>query len=228
MAKSNEFGEGIFFTITNYIWWFLLSSVYFALANLLFIFVWIGTSGKGASSFNLITVVSLLPTGPALVALFSVMGKLVRENDVNMTKDFFKAYKKNFFEALFYWGIFLIILSIIYIDITYLNLNVQLRFFKIILISIAFILISMMFYVLPIISRFFFRVRDVFKISFYYALKKIHITILNWICLVGLSYILMRTSSSILMFFFWSVLCYLIMLNEKLIFAKIEEKFLRC
>lgn len=231
MYRKKEFGEGIIYTITNYIWWFLLGSFYFVLTNILFIFACFITNAAGTSLFNLMTVISLIPTGPALLALFSVMGKLVRENDVNMTKDFFKAYRKNFSEALFYWVVFIGILSLIYVDIVYLNSNAQLmtaKFIlmaaKIILISVAFILISVMFYVLPIVSRFYFTKKDVIKISFYYALKKIHITILNWICFIGLLYLSMKIFSSILLFFFWSILCYLIIFNEKSIFKDLEEK----
>ncbi|WP_026883293.1 DUF624 domain-containing protein [Clostridium akagii] len=231
MFSKKEFDEGVIYTIFNYIWWFLLGSFYFALTNILFIFVcWI-INAQGISYFNLITIISLLPTGPALVALFSVMGKIVRENDVNMTKDFFKAYRKNFSEALFYWSSFLAILIIIYADIVYLNANVQLISAKFILIAVKFILItaaliliSITFYVLPIISRFYFRKKDVMKISFYYVFKKIHITILNWICLIGLSYLSIEISSSILIFFFSSALCYLIIFNEKSILMSLEEK----
>jgi len=231
MNKKNEFGEGLIYTITNYIWWFLLGSFYFALTNILFIFVCFITNALGTSLFNLMTVISLIPTGPALVALFSVMGKLVRENDVNMTKDFFKAYRQNFSEALFYWILLLIILVIIYSDIIYINKNVQFMTFKFIIISAKFILItvacilvSVVFYILPIVSRFYFTKKDVIKISFYYALKKIHITILNWSCLIILSYLSMKLSGPILLFFFWSVFCYLIMFNEKSILADLEEK----
>lgn len=231
MGRKKEFGEGIIYTITNYIWWFLLGSFYFVLTNILFIFVCFITHALGTSLFNLITVISLIPTGPALVALFSVMGKIVRENDVNMTKDFFKAYRKNFSEALFYWILFLIILVIIYCDIIYINKNVQFMTFKFIIISAKFILITMgiilisvMFYVFPIISRFYFAKKDIIKISFYYALKKMHITILNWSCLIILSYLSIKLSGPILLFFFWSVFCYLIMFNEKSILADLEEK----
>ncbi len=231
MARKKEFGEGVFYTIFNYIWWFLLGSFYFALTNILFISVWLITNAEGTSIFNLMTVISLIPTGPALVALLSVMGKIVIENDVNMTKDFFKAYRKNFCEALFYWVSFLAISIVIYADIIYLNANVQimsnkfiLLSIKFILITVAFIFISITFYIFPIISRFKFRKKDVIKISFYYVLKKIHITILNWICLIGLLYFLVEISGPILLFFFWNVICYLIIFNEKTILMDLEDK----
>jgi len=225
MREKKEFERGSLYTITNYVWCFLLGNFYFTITNILFIIAWLSINPKGTPSFNILTVISLLPTGPALVALLSAMGKLVREHDIDMTKDFFKAYRKNFLEALFYWTILLIILSIFYIDIIYFNTNVKFKLVKNILLVVAFIIISMAFYIFPIISRFYLRIKDVLKISFYYTIKKIHITILNLVCLGGLSYISMKTSSPILFFFFWSVFCFLIMFNEKSILVEIEEKY---
>ncbi len=224
MAKK-EFGEGAIFTITNYIWWFFLGNFYFALTNILFIFVWLGTSSQGDAGFNLLTVISLLPAGPALVALLSVMGKLVRDKDVDMTKDFFRAYKKNFFEALFYWAGLLVILSVIYVDVLYFNSNAKLTVLKMFLTVIAFIVISMALYIFPIISRFYFKVKDVLKTSFYYSIKKFPITVLNWILFVGLTYMAAKITSPFVLMFFWSVLCYLIMLNTKPILNELEEKY---
>lgn len=224
MAKK-EFGEGAIFTITNYIWWFFLGNFYFALTNILFIFVWLGTSSQGDAGFNLLTVISLLPAGPALVALLSVMGKLVREKDVDMTKDFFSAYKKNFFEALFYWAGLLVILSVLYVDVLYFNSNAKLTVLKMFLTVIAFIVISMALYIFPIISRFYFKVKDVLKTSFYYSIKKFPITVLNWILFVGLTYMAAKITSPFVLMFFWSVLCYLIMLNTKPILNELEDKY---
>lgn len=225
MGNKREFGDGIVYTITKYIWWFLLGNFYFAVTNILFIIVWLSTSTQGTSGFNLIFVVSMLPAGPALVALLSTMGKLLRENDVNITKDFFNAYKKNFLEALFYWSVLLIVLNILNIDIIFFSTKSQIGFIKIILLAVTFIIISMTFYIFPIITRFYFKARDVFRFSLYFSFKKIHITILNWLCIAGLSYIYIKTSSNILFFFFWSILCYLIMFNSKAILSELEEKY---
>ena len=44
----------------------------------------------------IILMLSSIPIGPALTALLSLMGKLTREGDIDVTKDFFEAYKVNF------------------------------------------------------------------------------------------------------------------------------------
>jgi uncharacterized membrane protein YesL len=225
MSGNKDFEAGLLFTISNYTWWFLLGNFYFALTNIPFIFVSVGSSATGNFNLNIITFISMLPAGPALIALLSVMGKIVREKDTDMTKDFFKAYKKNFLEALLYWCLLITILTIVYIDIIYLNMKSQTTFIRIVLLAIAAVIVSMAFYVFPLISRFYFKVKDVLKVSFYYAFKKFHITILNWIYLVGLSYVTVKTSSVVLAFLFWSILCYLIMFNTKSILKEIEEKY---
>jgi len=226
MGKKKEFGEGTIYTIVNYIWWFLLGSFYFAVTNIMFIITWFGTSAQQVPQFNVITIISLLPAGPALVALLSAMGKLVREKDIDMTKEFFKAYKKSFFEALFYWSIFIVALSILYVDIILVNTKMEIGVVKIFLLAMMFLIISMMFYVFPIITRFYFKIRDVLRISFYMSIKKINATILNWACLIGISYVYIKTSNPVLFIFFWSILAYLIMLNEKSILEQVEEKYI--
>ena len=231
MGKKKEFGEGALFTIFNYVWWFLLASFYFAITNILFIFVWFITNAEGGSIFNIVTVVALIPTGPALVALFSVMEKIVREKDIEFTKSFFKAYKDNFLEVLFYWTVFIGILSISYADIIYINSNAKNSSFAYILVSAKFILlavdvilISTAFYLFPIISRLYFKKKDAIKVAMYYAIKKLHITILNWFYLIGLAYVVINISSPVFIFLFFSVLCYLIIINEKSIIKGLVEK----
>src|ERR1035437_608174 len=105
MAKSKrEFGEGPIYTITNYIFWFFLGNLYFLLLNIPLLFILIVLLSNGTNSlpegFTTIIVLCCIPIGPAATALLSVMGKLIREKDINITKDFFKAYKTNFFQSL--------------------------------------------------------------------------------------------------------------------------------
>jgi len=115
MSKKREFGEGIIYTITNYLWWFLLGNFYFWLMNIPFVVIAFIMLVNNDSSFNLILILSLMPMGPALTALLSVMGKVTRKEDVDLTKDFFYAYKVNFFESLFFSISGLIILTIVFV-----------------------------------------------------------------------------------------------------------------
>jgi uncharacterized membrane protein YesL len=220
MPTRKDFGEGTVFTISNYVWWFLLSNIYFLLVNIPFIFICLISAQTVAPGINLILIICSLSVGPALVALFSVMGKLIREKDLNVTKDFFIAYKKNFLEAIFVWTIIVLMLSVLYIDITAIMVG---PVFNIILLAIGFIIISLTFYILPIISRFYLRKRDVLKLAFIYSIKKIHLTILNWVLLIGL-FMLLGKVSTLMFLFMWSIFGYMVMFFQRGILKELEEK----
>lgn len=221
--KKKELADGIIYKISNYIWCFLLANLYFGIVNIPFVLVALGESMEGTFEFNLIMIIALIPVGPALTALLSVMGKLVREKDINVTKDFFSAYKRSFFESVFYWSLLLVILSIIYIDISLLNNRVGIHFIKYILIALGILIISMAFYILPIVSRFYFKIKDVFRLSLYYLVKKFYLTIFNWIYLVGFFIIYLKVPSVILLLSGWSVFAYLIMFNVRSVLDEIEN-----
>lgn len=225
MAKKKEFGEGILYTATNYIWWFVLANIYFGLVNIPFIVVYLGSTVGGKFEFSFLFILSLLPAGPAITALLSVMGKLVRDKDVNVTKDFFKAYKTNFLESLFYWAVFIIVLAVLYVDVLYFNNRSQIIFIKYLFVGIGIIGISMAFYIFAIISRFYLRTVDVLKISLYYSIKKFHLTVFNWVYLIGLSVLPTGIFGPVFILAGWSILAYLLMFNMKGVLSEIEEKF---
>jgi uncharacterized membrane protein YesL len=220
MNNRKEFGDGLVFTLNNYLWWFLMANIYFILVNIPFIFIWLLSAKTGAAEINIYIIICALPIGPALIALYSVMGKLIREKDLDITKDFFKAYKNNLKEGMFFWTIFVVILSCLYIDITIVKVGTM---FNLISMVLGFIVISIIFYVFPLISRFYLKKIDILKLAFIYSIKKIHITILNWL-LLFVVYLLLSKIPTIMFLFLWSIFGYFVMLMQKGILKEIEEK----
>ena len=124
MAKSKrEFGEGPFYKIGEYINWFLMGNLYFLLLNIPLFTVLFLLLTRGSNplppGFVYIIFICCIPVGPAVTALLSVMGKLIREKDINITKDYFKAYKVNFSQSLFFWTLELILICILYVDVKF-------------------------------------------------------------------------------------------------------------
>lgn len=224
MTKAKrEFGEGPINTITNYILCFLLSNFYFLLMNipLVYITIILVANGKNPlpSGFGVIVLLCCIPIGPAVTALCSTMGKLVREKDIVVTKTFFKAYKQSFLQSLFLWTLELIILVSAYVNLNYFVSNIISIFIYVVIIYI--IIIGL--YAFPIVSRFYLKSKDVLKLSIYYTFKKINITILNAATIVLAGFI----SSKISVFaslFIMSITCYIIMYNLQKVFPEIEEK----
>ena len=227
MAKSKrEFGEGPIYTITNYIFWFFLGNLYFFLLNIPLLFILIVLLSNSAKTipqgFTSIIIICCIPIAPAATALLSVMGKLIREKDINITKDFFKAYKTNFFQSLFFGALEIILICILFIDIRFFISSSYPRILTIfVFIVIAFIFL-MSLYVFPIISRFYLSTKDILKTAAYYTIKKFHITILNFASFLVVGFIFFKVSTFVLVFIS-SIICYLLMFYQQKILLEIEE-----
>lgn len=219
--NKRQFGEGPIYTITNYFYWFFLGNVYFALLNIPFIFIFITFALNPQPGFALLFVLASIPIGPALIALLSSMGKIVREQDINFTKFFFKAYKTNFIEGIFYWMLYIFALTIIYFDITYFKTNFNSRLLLILVQVLGVFIVSWGLFIFPIVSRFYFKIKDLLRISLKYFLKNIHIALAN-VAIVGiLGYMVFKISY--LMLIIASLICFVIMFLEKGVLNDIEE-----
>jgi len=228
MAKSKRgFGEGPIYTITNYIFWFFLGNLYFLLMNIPLLFMLIVFLSNGGNSlpkgFYTLVITCCIPIGPAATALLSVMGKLIREKDINITKDFFKAYKTNFFQSLYFASLEIIFLIILFIDTRFFISSSLPRFITIIVFICMVFIFLMSLYVFPIISRFYLSTKDIFKTAAYYTIKKFNITILNAASFLIVGFVFFKISTFILVFAS-SIICYLIMFYEQTILLEIEKK----
>ncbi|MBW9148745.1 DUF624 domain-containing protein [Clostridium sp. CM028] len=222
---KRKFGEGPIYTITNYIFWFFLGNLYFLLLNIPLLFILIALFSNGSNTipqgFISIILICCIPIGPAATALLSVMGKLIREKDINITKDFFKAYKVNFFQSLFFWSLEIITLSILFIDIKLVISSSYPKFLTVFIFIVVAFIFSMNLYVFPIISRFYLSTKDIFKTAAYYTIRKFHITILNLASFLVVILIFFKVSTFILVFIS-SIICYLIMFYQQKILLEIE------
>lgn len=224
MNKNVMFGEGPIFTISNYFFWFLLGNLYFWIMNIPYIFVSLVMSLSGKVEINVILILSLLPMGPALAALFSIMGKLIREKEISITKDFFKAYRTNFFDSLFFWTLEIVILTIIKLDMIIVSTNAHLYFFNIILKIVSVICLALLVYIFPIITRFHLSKRDIMKLAFEYLIKKIYIFIIVFAIVYLLWTISNNIFQSVASLFSISIITYIIMYLEKNSIEEIEHK----
>lgn len=226
-GKKRNFEDNFIYSSTNYILWFLQCNFYFWLMNIPFILVLLLMFLSQSTSLTLFLTLSALPIGPALTAILSVMGKLIREKDVNVTKDFFKFYKINFFESIFFWALELAILIIIFTDKLYILSHFNNTLLQIIFTFVLFFCASLTFHIFPILSRFYLRRLDIIKLSLYYSIKKIYISILSFSLIYIMWIILTKISSISLLIILLSIsiLCYVVMYLHKNTFLDLEEKF---
>ncbi|MBU3158775.1 DUF624 domain-containing protein [Clostridium frigoris] len=228
MAKSRkEFGEGPLYTITNYIFWFLLGNLYFLLLNiplvLMLIILFSNGTNKIPQGFTSILVLCCIPIAPAATALFSVMGKIIREKDVSITKDYFKAYKTNFTQSLFFGALEIMIICILSIDIKYFITSAYPKVLTVSTFVIIVFVFSINLYIFPIISRFYLGWKDVLKTAMYFTIRKFNITLLCLSSFLIIGFIFFKVTTFILIFI-PCIVCYLVMYYQKNILLEIENK----
>ena len=226
LSQQREFGQGILFTFTNYVYWLLLTNVYFIFANVIFIFFFMTL--KPTFSNIIIYFLALIPSGPAITALCYSMDKLVRTKELSPTRDFFYGYKTNIKATFSSWLIILVVFFILLIDLQYFRNSTtemgQILSIVIFILSIMWTIISLN--AMLINSRFKFRTRDMFKLAVYYSFRKFKSTIGGILILFILGFLTMVTTD-FLVIFVSSIVGYLMMLNSKEILTDIQENFVQ-
>src|SRR3954447_1545611 len=166
--KKRQFGEGTLFSVTNHIYWLLMTNIYFIISNAIFLFFFMTLE----PTFSNITLyfLALILTGPSISALFYSIGKLIREKELSPLKDFFHGYKINFKDTMKFWLPLLFVLYILFVDLHYFNstpsiMNTVLAI--VFLIAIILVIIIVM-YVFLINAGFKLRLKDIWKLSIYY------------------------------------------------------------
>lgn len=80
-------------------------------------------------------------------------------------------------------------------------------------------------YAFPINCRFTIKLKDLIVLSFYYSIKKFHITLLK-IAITILAFFILSKIHAILVLFIPSILCYLLTMYDRPIFNELEQRFL--
>lgn len=221
MAKK-EFGEGIIFKITNYIMWFCCGSVYFALCNIPLVLLLLAFPVSNTIVYYMIVFLCMLPVGPAITSLFGSMGKLAREKDVEITKEYFKAYRQGFKQSFFLGLLQVTITMVLLVDVRFFSQQSYGKVLVPLVYTIILIISIISLQAFSIISRFYLKTQDVIKLSVYYVIKKFKVTLLNMAAIV-LGGLIMYELPLIGLFFVAAIIAYTIMLNEKAILGEIEE-----
>lgn len=217
---KNSRGNLLYDTL-NHVYYLLGINICFILSNLLFIIALLIVKLEFHNTF--IFIISLIPTGPSITALFSVTGKFIREGDISPFKDYFKSYKLNFKESMKIWIIQLLLIVIIVIDIRYMIVSkniILLSLFKPLL-FIGGIIFSISIYLYAILSRFELKTRDLIKISIIYTFKKLPLSIINIFLVLGLVYFA-SVKSQIFIPILSGIIAYLLMLGQTSTLKEIE------
>lgn len=207
------------FGVANYFYWFLLANFYFLLTNVLIIEVYLNFELTFA---NLpIFLIALIPTGFSITAMCSLMGKLIREKHINVTRDFIRFYLMGIKETFKIWipsllTIFSLALYGRFIDLEIVHWVVTI----LIILKIGFLLM-----IFPIMSRFSFLTRDLIKIAFYYFFKKMYLPLAGIGVLLA-AYLALTSITYYFILVIGSTIFYFLILMLQDVLREIENKYI--
>lgn len=172
----------------------------------------------------LVYAIALIPTGASMTALFSTMGKLHRDKNIQPTRDYWKAYKTNFFMSTKYWVIILVLLIVLIVDILFV---LSRRWLLLTIISFVFLGLVILFsiYGFSLLARFEVSIKNllVFSVLLTYQNKLNSLSNLSLFVAFGL--ILYGFLSYALLIVF-AIAGYYFMRNNHTILEKLKETYL--
>lgn len=223
MSNSNSLKSNRVYYMTKRILYILMTNIYFLIAIAPFIGYFI-LAGSNLSIYILSFLGILI--GPAISTMFSVLGRLLREDETDARKDFLYFYKLNFLQGIFAGAIISIILLMSYLDIEHF-FKTGIDIISYIFIAIVVFTFAISIYVFPIIARINAKTKDVFKLAIKLTIKKFYITF-TIISMVIISLFIIRflKISLIAVLFGPITLAYLILILEKNVLID-AEKYLK-
>lgn len=181
---------------------------------------------------NMITLICMIPIvtiGPALKALAFTSLKMVREEDGNVIKTFWRNFKLNFVQSMLLGFICLAVLFVILGDIYALVMLKSMFSWVAIVasaIAIAIALITLL-YAVPMQGRFLNKIKDTLKNAFWLALIKLPhslIMLLCWLLLPVTYYMVSENFLPLLLALGISLPAYLNALIYEPFFREIEDR----
>ncbi len=144
----------------------------------------------------------IVTIGPATSALYYATVKSIRRDRSYPIKEFFKAFKRDFKQS-FVVGLILVVVGVIlYVDVKFaINfINNSLTYMRYLYLIIGIVVSFIAVYIFPLISRFSLKLSELFKLSFYLALRHLLTTVVSVILLFG-SFVLVYISAGLAIIF---------------------------
>ncbi len=181
---------------------------------------------------NLITLICMIPVftiGPALKALAFTSLKMVREEDGNVIKTFWRNFKLNFVQSMLLGFICLVALFVMLGDIYALVMLKSMFPWPAIVASAIAITIALitLLYAVPMQGRFLNKIKDTLKNAFWLALIKLPhslVMLLCWLLLPVAYYLISENFLPLLLTLGLSLPAYLNALVYEPFFREIEDR----
>ena len=149
-----------------------------------------------------ICCIPIITIGPSVTAMHYVTLKIVRDEEIYVLRDYFKAFKENFKQSIIAWMVFLVITAVFFVDYLILKdmgLENTKVFFMIIGAIYLLVCLTMM-YVFPLMARFENSLKQTVKNAFFMSILHIFKTVIMAV-IYAIPFVLLPLHYNVLMFF---------------------------
>lgn len=149
-----------------------------------------------------ICCIPIITIGPSVTAMHYVTLKIVRDEEIYVLKDYFKAFKENFKQSVIAWLVFLVITAVFFVDYLILKdmgLENTKVFFMIIGAIYLLVCLTMM-YVFPLMARFENSLKQTVKNALFMSILHIFKTVIMAV-IYAIPFVLLPLHYNVLMFF---------------------------
>ncbi|MDR1017815.1 MAG: YesL family protein [Lachnospiraceae bacterium] len=141
------------------------------------------TKASNIVILNLLWVLCSIPIftiGASTTALYTVMLKLVKDEEGYIAKDFFEAFKGNFKQSTILWLIALAVAFVLFLDFRFFGTSnmVVIKMLQYIVTVITLIIAMILGYIFPMVAKFENTLQNYIKNSFYLVIIKLPTSII--------------------------------------------------
>ena len=222
--RGRQFGDGVLFRFTNHVYWLIATEFYFVVASLPFIVALLFLYRDPSNAILYAIAGTFL--GPALAATLHCVRKIMREKDLDPTRDFLRGYRLNVTDTLKYWVPAVAVLTILLLNLRFLETrgsDVDAALQIVVLVVALFGALWLM-NMMVISTSFTFRLRDLARLSVFYIGASLKTTLGNLAALFLAGVLLFLTSDWVLLLC-GSLFVYLCALSTEDLVARVQARF---
>ncbi|MBT2532973.1 YesL family protein [Arthrobacter sp. ISL-48] len=246
VQKKTEYGAGPLFRAAGTVSGVMMGSALLVLANVLLVVaavfvslspgmptsgtmtsgtMQVARSGPGFGAGGLLFLLACVPVGPSLVAAMYAFNRLLSGRDTGVLRDFVRGYRMNFGQAVMVWLPYLLLLVVIAFSLAGLGSIYEAEpLIRLALLVLGLLVGTAALNALLLLSRFAFRVRDIYWLSLYSFVAQKRVSLGNAGILFVTVFLLLTTTAFLLPVIAGAVV-YFVGLSSRPLLKHVERKF---
>jgi len=226
--KKAEYGSGPLFRAATAVYGLMVGDALLVLSNILLVLA-PALVGLLDTAGGLVVLLSVVLVGPSVAAAMYAFNRLLAGEETGVFRDFVRGYRANFRQALAVWAPFMVVLAVIAFNLnllpgTFDAGNPAQSAARVGLLGLGLLVATAGVTAMLLLSRFTFRVRDLYRLSLYSLGAQKRVSLGNAGILFVTAFLLTVTTAALMIVIAGAVV-YVMCLNSRPLLKLIEQKF---